>query len=105
MNCPPQLKPTNTAPNASIEKEKRRLRLEKLRLERELEGAQAKYEAATNGSALAQHFLGEPITDKGEELMLRLLERKASKALKKYSLEEQEYLQWRIRGLEKMLEE
>lgn len=49
--------PDIAAPNASIEKEKRQLRLEKLRLERTLEQTQEKFISAANGLALAQAFL------------------------------------------------
>ena len=97
--------PDTTTPNTSIEKEKRNLRLEKLRLERAVEQMQTKYMAAINGLALSQHYLQNPPADKGEELMLQLLEQKAKQAIKKYSLEKQAYLQWRMGWLEKMLEE
>jgi transcriptional regulator with XRE-family HTH domain len=73
FEIPSQPKPTNTASNASIEKEKRKLRLKKQNLEKKLEEMQIVYNAAVNGAALAQHFLGEAPVDKGEELMLQLL--------------------------------
>jgi hypothetical protein len=96
--------PSAATLNFHIEKHRKKLHREKLKMEKKLKQMQAAYTEATNGLAMAKQFLSELPTNRGEELMLQSLEYSSEKELKRNSLEEQEYLRWQIGWIEKMLE-